>query len=147
MCRYAYSQDILIQFFSGSNTPFWTSKFDIMCRYAFLQEMLIWTFKKQFKKQFIFHLNFGQHYFVQFRWNWFSVQYCPSLMLGIAICCIQLSFLEPGVCELAHSFFHWNYSVRGLSNMFYCKAVFCFVVPFEIFWNSWNLLKTDCQNM
>ena len=32
---------------------------------------------------------------------------CPSLMLGIAIHCIQHSqaMLEPGVCELAHSFF------------------------------------------
>ena len=34
---------------------------------------------------------------------------CPSLMLGIAIHCIQHSqaMLERGVCELAHSFFHW----------------------------------------
>ena len=34
---------------------------------------------------------------------------CPSLMLGIAIPCIQHSqaMLERGVCELAHSFFHW----------------------------------------
>ena len=33
---------------------------------------------------------------------------CPSLMLGIAIHCIQHSraMLERGVCELAHSFFH-----------------------------------------
>ena len=32
---------------------------------------------------------------------------CPSLMLGIAIHCIQHSqaMLERGVCELAHSFF------------------------------------------
>ena len=32
-------------------------------------------------------------------------------MLGIAICCIQLSqaMLERGVCELAHSFFHYMY--------------------------------------
>ena len=38
---------------------------------------------------------------------------CPSLMLGIAIHCIQHSqaMLERGVCELAHSFFHWcNYT-------------------------------------
>ena len=35
---------------------------------------------------------------------------CPSLMLGIAIHCIQPSqaMLERGVCELAHSFFHWE---------------------------------------
>ena len=34
---------------------------------------------------------------------------CPSLMLGIAIHCIQHSqaTLERGVCELAHSFFHF----------------------------------------
>ena len=34
---------------------------------------------------------------------------CPSLMLGIAIHCIQHSqaMLERGVCELAHSFFHF----------------------------------------
>ena len=33
---------------------------------------------------------------------------CLSLMLGIAIHCIQHSqaMLERGVCELAHSFFH-----------------------------------------
>ena len=33
---------------------------------------------------------------------------CPSLMLGIAIHCIQHSqvMLERGICELAHSFFH-----------------------------------------
>ena len=34
---------------------------------------------------------------------------CPSLLLGIAIHCIQHSqaMLERGVCELAHSFFHY----------------------------------------
>ena len=37
---------------------------------------------------------------------------CPSLMLGIAIHCIQHSqaMLERGVCELAHSFFHFIFS-------------------------------------
>ena len=37
---------------------------------------------------------------------------CPSLMLGIAIHCIQHSqaMLERGVCELAHSFFHFSCS-------------------------------------
>ena len=41
---------------------------------------------------------------------------CPSLMLGIAIHCIQHSqaMLERGVCELAHSFFHFlSESRRG----------------------------------
>ena len=37
---------------------------------------------------------------------------CPSLMLWIAIHCIQHSqaMLERGVCELAHSFFHFIFS-------------------------------------
>ena len=35
---------------------------------------------------------------------------CPSLMLGIAICCMQHSqtMFERGVCEPAYSFFHKN---------------------------------------
>ena len=35
---------------------------------------------------------------------------CPSLMLGIAIRCMQHSqaMVERGVCELAHSFFHYD---------------------------------------
>ena len=39
---------------------------------------------------------------------------CPSLMLGIAIRCMQHSktMLERGVCELAHSFFHLSHSPR-----------------------------------
>ena len=61
---------------------------DIMCRYAVFQEMLIWSF-----------------------WGAIYIPFlsdCPSLMLGIAIHCIQHSqaMLERGVCELAHSFFH-----------------------------------------
>ena len=58
-CICAYSQEILIHFFSGRNSPFWTEKFDqneryyskqfvsttplklLSSRYAFLQEMLI----------------------------------------------------------------------------------------------------------
>ena len=61
---------------------------DIMCRYAFLQEMLVDPFEEQFISPFLSD--------------------CPSLMLGIAIHCIQPSqaMLERGVCELAHSFFH-----------------------------------------
>mgnify|MGYP003691383997 CR=1 FL=1 len=62
---------------------------DIMCRYAFLQEMLIWSF-----------------------WGAIYVPFlsdCQSLMLGIAIHCIQHSqaMLERGVFELAYSFFHY----------------------------------------
>ena len=46
---------------------------------------------------------------------------CLSLMLGIAIHCIQHSqaMLERGVCELAHSFFHFESSIyytNGNSN-------------------------------
>ena len=46
---------------------------------------------------------------------------CPSLMLGIAIHCIQHSqaMFERGLCELAHSFFHFtNESVLNI--MFKC---------------------------
>ena len=59
-----------------------------------------------FKEQFISFLNFGQNYILC---N--SDETCfLSLMLGIAICCIQHSqaMLERGVCELAHSFFHFK---------------------------------------
>ena len=51
-----------------------------MCRYAFLQE--------QYISPFLFD--------------------CPSIMLGIAICYIQHSQAMHGVCELAHSFFHYK---------------------------------------
>ena len=60
-----------------------------------------------FKEQFISLMNFGQNYFVQLRWNWFSVR-LSVWMFGNAIRCIQhfQAMLERGVCELAHSFFH-----------------------------------------
>ena len=71
---------------------------DIMCRYAFLQEMLI--------------LSFWGAIYIPF------LSDCPSLILGIAIHCIQHSqaMLERGVCELAHSFFHihWRSNPFGL---------------------------------
>ena len=43
---------------------------------------------------------------------------CPSLMFGIAIHCIQHSqaMLERGVCELAHSFFHFKPVETGISS-------------------------------
>ena len=65
---------------------------DILCRYAFLQEMLIWSF-------------WGAIYIP------FFVQLPVPIMLGIAIHCIQHSqaMLERGVCELAHSFFHFKW--------------------------------------
>ena len=64
---------------------------DIMCRCAFLQEMLVDLFEEQFISPFLSD--------------------CPSLMLGIAIRCIQHSqaMLERGVCELDHSFFHCSF--------------------------------------
>ena len=45
-----------------------------------------------------------------FRATQMELVFCPSLMLGIAIRCIQHSqtMLERGVCEVAHSFFHYN---------------------------------------
>ena len=48
---------------------------------------------------------------------------CPSLMLGIAIHGIQLSqaMLERGVCELAHSFFHFK-----IKNIFFKKTIKAF---------------------
>ena len=54
-----------------------------------LQEMLVDPFVEQFISPFLSDR--------------------PSLMLGIAIHCIQHSqaMLERGVCELAHSFFHF----------------------------------------
>ena len=62
--------------------------YDIMCRCAFYRKCWFDPFEEQFKSPFLSD--------------------CPSLMLGIAIHCIQLSqaMLERGVCELAHSFFH-----------------------------------------
>ena len=77
---------------------------DIICRYAFSQETLIWSFLRS--NLYLF---------------WTLIILCnsdetgflsdfPSLMLGIAIRCIQHSQarLEHEVCELAHSFFHSN---------------------------------------
>ena len=60
------------------------------------------------KEQFRSLLNFGQNYFDNSDETGFLSD-CPSLMLGIAICCIQHSqaMLERGGCELAHSFFHF----------------------------------------
>ena len=67
-----------------------------MCRYAFLQEMLVDPFEEQFISLFLSD--------------------CPSLMLGIAIHCIQRSqaMLERGVCELAHSFFQIRMEVKRI---------------------------------
>ena len=45
---------------------------DVMCRCTYTQEILIQLFDL-FTEQFISLLNFAQNYFVQLRWNWFSV--------------------------------------------------------------------------
>ena len=80
---------------------------DIICRYAFLQETLIWSFLRSNLYLFwtlakIILCNSDETGFLSD---------CPSLMLGIAIYCIQHSqamLLERGVCELTHSFFHFS---------------------------------------
>mgnify|MGYP003683265757 CR=1 FL=1 len=49
---------------------------------------------------------------------------CPSLiMLGIAIQCIQHSqaMLERGVCELAHSSFHFTLSIHQMQTILFVK--------------------------
>ena len=92
-------------FFSGRNPPFWTYKiwpiFEI-CIFTgnadliFLSSNLypFWTVAK------IILCNSDETGFLSD---------CPSLLLGIAIGCIQHSqaMLQRGVCELAHSFFHY----------------------------------------
>ena len=64
---------------------------DIICRYAFLQQMLIWSF--------ISLLNFGQNYFVQLRWNWFSV---------------QLPITNASNCHLLYTAFSGNVGAWGM---------------------------------
>ena len=77
---------------------------DLMCRYAFLQEMLIWSFKVAI--YIPFELMPKLFCATQIKTSFLCI--CLSLMLGIAICCIQHSqtMFGHGVCELAHSFFH-----------------------------------------
>ena len=60
------------------------------------------------KEQFVSLLNFGQNYFVQLRWNWFSVR----LPVTNAWNCHSQAMLERGVCELAYSFFHLLFEFR-----------------------------------
>ena len=132
MCRCAYPQEILIQFFSRSYSLFELrnltkmkdttdtvcqrnssetaeQNFVKLCSYegryeghSFLQEMLIWSFLRgnsfwTLDKIILYNLD-----------ETGFLSHCPSLMLGIAISCIQhfQAMLERGVCELAHSFFH-----------------------------------------
>ena len=81
-----------------------------MCRYAYFIGKCFWSFKGAIYIPF-------EHWPKLF-WMCNSDETgflfdCPSLMLGIAIRCIQHSqaMLERGVCELAHSFFHWQYDI------------------------------------
>ena len=71
---------------------------------------------------------------------------CPSLMLGIAIHCLQHSqaMLERGVCELAHSFFHcvcWFISL-----LIFITHMFClsggFRPTWEFFTDLWDVTIT-----
>ena len=66
-----------------------------------------------FAEQFISLLNFDQNYFVQLRWNWFSVRLpvtndwnCHSLYTAFS------NILERGVCEPAYS-----YTLTKLKNL------------------------------
>ena len=66
---------------------------------------------------------------------------CPSLMLGIAIHCIQHSqaMLERGVCELAHSFSHF---IMYLYILFFELMYSIFnqnLLPIILIWiRTWN---------
>ena len=84
-----------------------------MCRYAFLQEMLIWSLNLFWTLAKIILCNSDETGFQS---------HCPSLMLGIAIRCIQHSqaMLEPRVCDLAYSFFHftmYSYTCTSVSQL------------------------------
>ena len=79
---------------------------DIMCRSAYPQEILIQLFDL-FKEQSNPFWTLAKIILCNLDETGFLSD-CPSLMLGIAIHCIQHSqaMLEHGVCEPAHSFFH-----------------------------------------
>ena len=68
---------------------------------------------------------------------------CPSLILGIAINCIQHSqaMLERGICELAHSFFHllleiWLFSLPELNT----RVIFSYLLLSVYLGNSSHFL-------
>ena len=76
---------------------------------------------------------------------------CPSLMLGIAIHCIQHSqaMLERGVCELAHSFFHCFSCFIVFSefpkskNLKWCTCIYNHQYMLHIFSLSMNTCSTS----
>ena len=120
MCRCAYPQEILIPFFFSDLRPFWTPKFDENERYYWnswsattpLKPLSRIAWKFVVMKDII---GVDVHFYRKCWFDLFEEQFispflsdCPSLMLGIAIHCIQHSqaMLERGLCELAHSFFH-----------------------------------------
>ena len=89
---------------------------DIPCRCAYPQEMLIWSFLRSDLYPFwtlakIILCNSDETDFLSD---------CRSLMLGIAICCMQHSqaMFELGVCVLAYSFFHIIWNERILWNIY-----------------------------
>ena len=112
---------------------------DIMCRCAFLQEMLVDPFEEQFISPFLSD--------------------CPSLMLGIAFHSIQHSqaMLERGVCELAHSFFHYifnqNTQIYPFNHCVMSKVLFSpwknyqyYITAFKI-WNKNVLTKGNVMSI
>ena len=98
---------------------------DIMCRCAFLQEILVDPFEEQFISPFLSD--------------------CPSLMLGIAIHCIQHSqaMFERGVCELAYSFFHFlcEHSVKKILVLNPFSSATSHIFPATVSYsnNYWNV--------
>ena len=129
-CRIAYSQEIQIQFFLSELHPFWTLKFDQNKRYYSkqfvsatpLNSMKLCSYEGHsvdmcfyrkcwfdlFKERFISLLNLAKVILCNSDETSFLSD-CLSLMHEIANPCIQHSqaMLERGLCELAHSFFHW----------------------------------------
>ena len=68
LCRCAYSQEILIQFFTGSNAPYELRTLTKIKDTTIRQRNSTETAKQNFvKEEFISLLNFGQNYFVQLR--------------------------------------------------------------------------------
>ena len=103
-CRCAYPQEMLIQFYLGIR-PF--------------LNLEIWPKWKILLKQFVCATPLKP---LSDETSFLSD--CPSLMLWIAIRCIQHSqtMLECGVCELAHSFFHFSMGEFNCWYIWYDKS-------------------------
>ena len=123
MCRCAYPQEILILFFTLNYTLFELRNLTKMKNTAEtvvsttpLKQLnrIAWNFEVMKDIMCRYHI---MHFYRKCWFDPFEEQFIspflsdfPSLMLGIAIHCIQHSqaMLERGVCELAHSFFHYT---------------------------------------